>query len=164
MKYQIDVKFTKKIITDAIRQLWFKWCFNHFLIGLGSLVITITLWTVFGLRHWMVSTLIALSVILLFVEVLVFSIYRKRSLSIFERMESPTAHLEFDDTSVSMKSDTGSSTFEWKMIKKLWCFTDVWIFMYVNQAISIIPKESVTQEIEEFIIKKITENNGKIVC
>jgi purine-cytosine permease-like protein len=162
MKYEIEINYSRELIKSAIQQLWIKWCLKHIIIITVLFLYALVMRFIWNMTNWLPTTLAALSIIAIFVEISVYFVYRHRSLSLFERMKSPQVSWCFDEDFISVEADTGSAKFKWDIIKKLWCFSNAWVFMYVNNTISILAIDSIPIETQEFVIKKIRENKGVI--
>ncbi|MDD5069979.1 MAG: hypothetical protein PHV17_04560 [Candidatus Omnitrophica bacterium] len=160
MEYKIDINYSRASIKKAVWQLWLKWSLLPCLIAIGILLCAIAAWLVWGYESYFVS---ALTVIVFFGEIAVYFTFRQRSLSLFERMESPKATWSFDEDFISVEADTGSAKYKWNIIGKLYRFRNVWIFYYINRTISILNLECIPSDVQKFIIDKIKEHKGKIV-
>lgn len=162
MEHSIVVTYDESIINSAAKHFWMKSVSRHFIIGVVILGITCAFWLFSGDRNWITATLIALSVIYLFIAVCLFFVVRKRSMKIFREMESPTASLRFSDEGFSIQSDVGRAEFKWRILKKLWCFDDVWLLIYANQTYSTLPASEIPEETKAFIVQQVRSHGGEV--
>ena len=163
MKYTISAKYNRDLIKDATWHFWKRTCGKETLLCLVLIIIALYMWFVIKSNSWITATFLALSIICLFILVTIYFVYKNRSLKIFKQMESPDAEWHFGDTSFSVKSDIGKGEYRWSAIIKLWRFNNVWLLFYANEAYSTLPVDSMSNEIMEFIRKKIESSCGKII-
>lgn len=82
----------------------------------------------------------------------------------FNRMGSdPTVRFRFTDFGIWGESDLGSSEISWKFIGRILRLPKVWIIYWAKQGYSTLPIEEIDEELQQFIIHKVTENGGKII-
>jgi len=77
------------------------------------------MWFVWGFKDWVFSTLAAVAIIAIVIEIAIYFVYKQRSIRLFEKMETPKVTWSFDENFIGAEADTGSSKFKWDIIKKL---------------------------------------------
>jgi Mn2+/Fe2+ NRAMP family transporter len=162
MEHDIVVTYDQSIINSAAKHFWMKSTSRHFLIGVAILAAAFALWFYGRSQNWLTATLIALSFIYLFIAIALFFVVRRRSMKIFREMESPTASWRFTQEGFSIHSDVGKSEFQWRILKKLWCFDDVWLLLYANQTYSTLPASKIPEETKAFIVQQVRLHGGEV--
>lgn len=161
MDYHITVTYNEQLINEAAKRFWMRLVGRKFLLGVLIFLVACGLWFLDS-KTWYTATLVALALIFLFIAVATFFVNRRRSLSIFREMESPTASWRFTEENIAVESDVAKAEYKWNIVKKLWRFDDVWLLLYANQTYSTLPIADVPEEVKDFIVRKVRSTGGKI--
>ncbi len=162
MQLETTTTYSRELITEAALIYWRKNFANTFFVSLACIFLAVVTMLVLDLRTWVTGTFLALSVISCVMFALAFFIYRGRSLATFEQMESPTAKWRFTEDGFFVESDAGKSEIKWKLLKGVIKSTNAWLLVYKNSAYSVFPLAGVSNEVRDFLSRKIAENGGNV--
>ena len=161
MQFEENVNYNEELINKAAFIYWKKTFASTFIISIAGVALALILIYFFNFKSWISSTFLVISIAASVIFFWAFFIYRNRSLAIFKQMESPNAKWIFNENQIFIESDTGNSEIKWKMIKNIIKSKDIWLFVYKNSSYSVFPLTGVSSETQEFINKKILEQNAK---
>jgi hypothetical protein len=162
MQIDTTTKYNRDLINKAALIYWKKYFATSFIISILGVVLALVLIFLLDSKDWITGTILSISLIGCIIFLLSFFIYRKRSFSIFQEMESPIVKWTFTDESIIAESDAGKSEFKWKIIKELVKSDSLWLLVYKNSSYSTFPLSGVSENVLNFLSSKVIDNGGKI--
>lgn len=159
----IKLRYSESLIREAVRSYWIK----H--VGLGFPVATLLLSLILvfqiieGDRTWVIGVLGSVVFMAFVIMVASYYVHLHRSLKRFKMMKSPDATLELDAEKFRVKSDMGSSEFQWALISQVWRLEKVWLLFFSAGEFMTLPIEGMSAESKSFIISKLEANGAKII-
>ena len=159
---EVTIEYSEAILRQAARRFWVRFIGWDGFLAFGIAVAGFATLLFLGNRSWYTGAIGAVCAMGLAVGLIAYPVYLKRALSIFRQMETPQVTFRFDEEGISAESDLGSSSIQWKLVKKLWRFPDVWLLMFSNSSYSVLPLASIDAELKEFIIESVRKSGGKV--
>ena len=163
MLLQITVKYSAALIKTTTARFWLKFIGWDGFLAFGILAAISAYLVYIGDRSWQVGLFGGLLLICVVLAATIYLTYLRRSMAVFKQMPNPTATFTFDQTGLSYITDVGSSQLKWTAIVKIWRFPEAWL-LFVSKGMYItLPVDGLTDDIQQLIIAKITENKINIV-
>jgi hypothetical protein len=155
MNREITFKYSPELIKFAVWKFWTRSIGVGGFVGYSVVVVGCLYFLLSGDRSWIVGLLGSVVLLGTGIGISSYFIYLNRSLEKFKRMDDATAKLHFNDESIGIQSDIGSTELKWKMIEKVWKYPDVWLVFIAKQGYITLPTASLDNELKEFITSKI---------
>jgi len=159
MKFEETLNYSEELLNEAALVYWKKIFASSFIASVFGVVAALLLIYVVNFKSWISGSFLAIAVASALTFLWGFFIYRKRSLTIFRQMESPTAKWVISSDHVFIESDAGKSEIQWRMFKNVIKSSEFWLLVYKNNSYSVFPIANVSNEALSFIDKKISEHN-----
>ena len=162
MRYEVTAQYSEALIKTAVRRLTMKHLGWKVAVvwSLMLIVLVVLLWN--GERDWLVGALGMTLVISMLVSLAAYVKSRRNALAFFRARTTGTTQFVFDDEGFSAASDLGTSTFRWRIIRKVWRFPEAWLLFYSNGTYSTLPTACLSDELLAFILDRVEEVGGKI--
>ena len=163
MKYEISLKYSKKLVQQAVIAYWKK------SIGLPLPIVCI-LMTIFGGyllfkgSHSLLAVAILTSTAIGFAIILsAYIVHYKNSMNKLNKMGIPEAILIAEDDCFTITTSKSSSINQWSVVKEAWCYDDFWLLLFSKAHFITIPLDNMPSEAKLYIIKQIKDAGGRIV-
>lgn len=159
---QVEYQFDKALLKRAYIA-WIKRTMKPFFVFVALVVVVC--WVILPLLYWAGFTT-SLDYSLLFfpflLALLPFTSYwtlQRNSKAMLNKLTNPTLVLSFSEEGLTYALDSNSSQVQWRYLEKLWTFKEVWLLFVSGNCYYPIPLEVLSDEIKQFIQKKLKENN-----
>ncbi len=159
---EAKVEYSRELINEAAMVYWWRTSSFTFFGSIAFIVLALALIFVFGYRDWITGTFLALAILSCIISVLVFFVYRARSLGVFEQMKESAAIWRFREGGFSVESDVAKSELKWGMVKGIIKSKNAWLVEYRNNTYSLFPLAGVSGDMLDFMSKKVLEHGGKV--
>jgi len=91
-----------------------------------------------------------------------YTVYYRRSISVYRQMPDKASTFTFDDDVLSFRSQVASGTIKWQLIREVWCFSDAWLLFTSKGAYMTLPVSGMTDEAKEFVVSRVKAAGGKV--
>lgn len=162
MRYETKISYDERIINTAVRRYWIRKHLGDAIMSVMVLMVGSYFFLVENARNWFVGLLIGAALLYTGVVYGIFLSLRAQARKTFRALGSPDATWAFSDDAIFCESSEGKSEIKWSMVKKLWQFKDVWLLFYANGAYSTLPAQPLSDELKEFIERKVAEAGGEV--
>ena len=159
---QIRAKFTESLIKRTTMRFWIRFIAWHGFAAVALGIALLTYWLLTGDSSWYVGAFGAVLVLAIFTGSSVYCVYRNRALATLRRMIEPTVTMDFSDAGISTQSDLGGGNLSWRAITKIWTFPEAWLVFTSEWHYFTIPTDALTDDIQQFINRKVLEHGGKV--
>ncbi len=158
----IKLQYSNNSVREAVRLYWYKQTGIVFPVLTIFLATYVSYLVINGNRSWFVGVLGTISLLAIVLIPSFYFIHLNRSLKQLKKMKKPEANLELTEDRLIMSSDLGKSEIDWSVIKKIWCFDNVWLLVFAAGEFVSLPIVNVNNEAREFMLLKARENGAEI--
>ncbi len=161
MKHEFRFEFDARFIYTALRRdvFWKVALFNGLLLGI---LITSRLWIGSFAPLVVGVTIGAMALITLRLHLAL----RTGSRRVYElwSKHSPehTVSWQLDDEGFKVDMGTSASSFEWKGLRRLWRYQDVWILEIVKNMSVFFPPDAAPEEVREYVVDRCIEAGVRV--
>jgi hypothetical protein len=161
MNYQFTIQFAEEHIKYACRKFFARY------VGIGLPIVCLLMLIALAQRLAAGKMdLLAgcnLAVVVMGAGFFLSAYIQRRSylLSQFRKTGNVVSY-ELSEEFFKAKSDMGSSELKWETFKGIWIFPRVWLLMFDKASYVTLPVDQVSNEVKEFLKKKIISVGGKI--
>jgi hypothetical protein len=87
----------------------------------------------------------------------------ERKVWTFWTLQSPNRRLTYrlDDDAILVETESGNARYEWKKLRRLWRYRDVWLIEVVKN-MSVFFPPSAPEEIKEFVVDRCREAGVRV--
>ena len=159
---QITAEYTESLVKRATMRYWSRLIGWHGFAAIALVSGLVIFFLVTADYSWhlaVMSTLLFLAVVS---AASVYLVQRHRALSTLRRMPEPKATIGFTDAGVSTRSGLGGGHIAWAVVTRVWTFPEVWLLFVAKGIYITIPVISLSDDIQEFVKKKVREHGGRI--
>ena len=164
MKYEANVKYSERLVKQAVFAYWKK----SVGYALPAVIIFMALLAGYliyaGNYSWLtglVLSSVGIGAICIFA---LFVVHYLNSMKKLKEMAIPEAILTAETKSFTVTTSKASSTIQWSIIQEVWCYEGFWLLLFSKAQFMTIPLENIPEEMKSFLINKVEEAGGKVVC
>jgi hypothetical protein len=162
MSQETTLTYSEQLIRQAVFQFWRRTVGTGFFVAFALLATAFAFFLWQGDRSWLVG---ALGSVLLFgagVAGCIYFLHFRLALAKFRAMSSATATLCVEEGTLAMSSELGSSAVRWSAITEIWRFPSFWLLLFSKSQFVTLPLESLSPEVQAFIVAHVREAGGKV--
>jgi len=157
---EFKVTYTPRIVKIAARRFWLRFIGPDGLIAFAVVcVLGVVLWAT-GSSLGYVALLVMPAVGILACTVYV--IYQRRAIEGLKRLSPPAITYRLDDEEFTALSPLAESHVKWAAAHKLWRFADVWLLFFSARQYLTLPTADLSDDVRDFIVRKVQEAGGKV--
>jgi len=108
----------------------------------------------------MVGALGSVLALAIAMAVAVYVTHYRNAISKFREMGDPKATFRAEESSFSMTSSIGTSTFRWSTIKEVWQFSEVGLLLFSKAQFVTLPTACLPPEMQSFILQRVRSSGG----
>ncbi|HYT94329.1 MAG TPA: YcxB family protein [Gemmataceae bacterium] len=165
MTHEVAVHYSEGIVRQAARCFLARFIRRDAIIGGGAALLALGAWLGFGFDWPYAAALAGSGFVLVAVVVFVGLAYVRAAVGKFRAMRDPTVLWRFGDESLGTTSELGTVELKWEVVSEVWRFPDVWLLFFGSSGwgYSTLPTTSVSPELQEYILSRVTTHGGRIV-
>jgi hypothetical protein len=115
-----------------------------------------------GITSWIVGALGAGLAIAAAIAIAVYVVHYRNAMRKFREMGEPKAIFRADDSTFTISSAIGTSTFQWSTIKEVWQFHEFWLILFSRAQFATLPTSCLPVEMQAFILSRVQAAGGKV--
>jgi hypothetical protein len=162
VSHQVTLCYDVHLLRRAVLRFWWRVVGIRLVIALVVTAAGLVVMVADGNTSWFVgvlATVLAFGVIFM---VVLYVIHYRNALQILQKMGDPTGTLTASESSISLSSGAGSSTFPWSAVTELWQFPGFWLLFFSKSQFVTLPLANFTTEAKAFILERVQASGGKI--
>lgn len=161
MNYQFTIQFTEEHIKYACRKFFARFVGVGFPVACLLVAANAVLRMASGKTDLLAGVLLTVAVVGLIFVVAAYLQRRAYSLSHF-RKTGATVSYELSEEFFKANSGLGSTEVKWESFRAIWTFQKVWLLMFDRANYLTLPTDQISNDIKEFLKRKIASVGGKI--
>ncbi|MGD9644780.1 MAG: YcxB family protein [Pirellulales bacterium] len=162
MSHETTLIYSEPLLKKAVLCFWRR----SFGAGFGVVLVLIAILLAFlvarGDASWMVGVLGSVLALAIAMAVAVYVIHYRNAISKFREMGDAKAIFRAEESSFTMTSSIGTSSFRWSATKEIWQFPDVWLLLFSKAQFVTLPTACLPLEMQSFIVQQVRSSGGKI--
>ena len=162
MSHEATLIYSESLLRQAVFAFWRRSVGVGFLVALLVAALGLVVLVALGQASWIIGGLAAVLVLGIAFAIVVYVVHYRRSLRKFRQMDNPQATFRAEESSFTMSSDIGTTTLQWSVVKELWQFPTVWIFLYSKAQFTTLPLACLPAETQTYIVQRVRESGGKV--
>lgn len=162
MKYEVTITYTEAFVSAAAKKYWLRKYLRDAIMSIIVLGVVSYFFFVESYHDWVVGFMLAVALIYTITVYAIYFLWRRRALALFRSMGEGAVKWSFADEGFMCESSAGKAQLKWSAIKKLWCYSDVWMLFYASGVYSTLPVDTISGETKNFIEQKIREAGGHV--
>ena len=162
MSHQATLIYTEPLLRQAVFAFWRRSVGVGFVVALAVVVVSLGVLIGQGESSWLVGVLATVLALGILFPLALYLVHYRNSLGKFREMGSPQATFIAEESSFTISSSIGTSTFQWSAVKELWQFPGVWLLLYSKAQFSTLPLASLPLEMQAYVAQRIRAAGGKV--
>jgi hypothetical protein len=162
MQHRTTLRYTERLIAQAVRLYWRKTVGLGLFVAVGLMIAFLAWRIIDGDRSWVVGLVGAVVLLGVFMPLAVYAVHYRNSMGKFREMSQPVAELVAGQDAITISSDRGSSSLRWELVKEVWCFESLWLLLFSKSQFVTLPLENLPGPMQAFILERIKATGGKI--
>ncbi len=168
MEYHIEYVHSARFMTDIGLRYWVRTNWKGYILWLGLPLMTLCMCLaspdMTSSRKGLFYTGILLGAVLMIVIQFLYYLtsFPKAAEKAFRKQNGQTVSTKFDEVGITYSYKGMSGHYPWKNFTSLWQQPQGWLMFYGERQYIPLPIAFLDTELQQFIIRKITEAGGKI--
>jgi hypothetical protein len=169
MEYEIKFAYTPQLVSSAAKSHWLReygWSYFYYCsVPLVTFALCLTSSEITSSRagNLVLGFLLGIVATLGFQFFYQFLSFEKGAAEAARQWNGVEVTYRFNEAGMAMDSAVASGNYAWKMIVKVRHNPKVWMFFFGEQDYGALPAEHLSNELRQFVIRKVSEAGGKIV-
>jgi YcxB-like protein len=162
MSHEVILHYDEHLLRQAVLRFWWRIIGVRFIIALIVMGACLAWLVSHGDRSWfvgVVATVLALAVAFI---VAIYFVHYRSAMRRFKNMGEPEGTLTVSETSLTLSSGAGSSTFVWSAVTELWQFPAFWLMFFSKSQFITLPLADFTPEAKAFVLERLKASGAKI--
>lgn len=160
--HQITLTYDEGIVRKAVFRFWKRTIGLFYLVALVILTILFFVLLYQGNRSWLIGVLGTALVFSLIFIVTLYLVHFRQSWHKFKEMGTPVATFIATESSATISSRAGTSTFPWSAIKEVWRYDDIWLLFFSKNQFVTFPCAQVSHDVQVYVLEHIQRAGGRI--
>lgn len=162
MPHETTLIYSETLLRQAVFAFWRRSVGVGFFVALLIAALGLVVLVALGQASWLIGGLAVVLLVGIAFTIVVYVVHYRRSLHKFRQMDKPQATFRAEESSFTMSSDIGTTTLQWSVVKELWQFPSVWLFIYSKAQFTTLPLACLSQETQAYIVQRVRESGGKV--
>ena len=155
--------YDKHLLQRAVFRFWWRVVGIRLVIALVVTAAGLVVLVADGNTSWFVGVLATVLAFGIAIMVALYITHYHNALQVLRKMGAPEATFTASESSLSLSSGAGSSTFPWSAVTEVWQFPDVWLMFFSKSQFVTLPLADFSPEAKAFVLERVRASGGKIV-
>lgn len=161
MEHRATLICSEPLIRQAILCFFRRSLGAGFFVALALLVICLAFQLYTGDRSWQVGVLASVLVLGVVFPIAIYFVHYRNATRKLHAMGLPQASLVATESTLSLSSGAGSSSFPWSSVSEVWRFPGFWLLLFSRAQFVTLPLTDISASLQAFIVERVQAAGGK---